>query len=733
MFSQLADRWSVFGPSEVWAATSTDAELADDFDVVGTVDRIVAEGYVTGVVDFQGAWVRFYDVGLDGKPGTLQRESLVSGPAATLSQGTLDVTLSPPFAATGRHFVSVQPVISYWYWWSSHSGAPHGDAGWFRDRTTAGGWGHTDSVGQNIAADLAFTLYGTPTGPGTIDSLAPVSATRSGYLEIFGENFGSAGQVLIGGLPAFTSTWTSTRVVAYVPEATALATVAVTLENGSGQASNAAQLTVGPRTGGGRVRWRFRMDAPYSLVRPALATDGTIYAVDVYGHLYALAPDGALLWLQNGAGNKGVAVATDGQVVASSETDVRAFAADGTPQWTYVQSPRSFIDLGVAFGPDGNVYSVGTEGPGVFSLTAAGAQRWTTPETYSRAIVEYGELVFGANGAAQQVYFYANDHLRALGLDGRSVFAIPGAFGQPAVGPDGRLHGALSAYSPSGALLWSYASAYPLVSFSAPDVGTDGTHYVTQNGAQLFALDGAGGLKWHVTTARAIGGPIVDPGNGILVAAGAETLDMPGSMRGFSAVQGNELWKVILPPEDPSVFNPSTGLLGYNQGVFTRGRFAGDGATAYFMTATATGSNETSRSWLYAVETTPQPSSLFYPVAPCRLVDTRGPSGPLGGPALAAGAARVFGAAGSCGVPGTARALSLNVTVTGSSVAGELRFFPGDIDPTPVATVYFSAGQTRANNLTLKLDDSGNASFGAQAAMSGGTVQLIVDVNGYYE
>ena len=95
------------------------------------------------------------------------------------------------------------------------------------------------------------------------------------------------------------------------------------------------------------------------------------------------------------------------------------------PSGSFVQNPRAFICLGVSVGPDGNIYSVGTEGMGVFSLTPAGTLRWTNPEPYDRPIVDYGEIVFGPNGSNQQLYFYANNHVRAVRLDGNSVFTLP--------------------------------------------------------------------------------------------------------------------------------------------------------------------------------------------------------------------------------------------------------------------------------------------------------------------
>src|SRR4030095_4621950 len=72
----------------------------------------------------------------------------------------------------------------------------------------------------------------------------------------------------------------------------------------------------------------------------------------------------------------------------------------------------------------------------------------------------------------------------------------------------------------------------------------------------------------------------------------------------------------------------------------------------------------------------------YYTLAPCRVVDTRAPDGPLGGPGLVGQVDRVFPLVGSCGIPPNARAVSLNVTVTQPQAAGNLRLYPAH-DPCP--------------------------------------------------
>src|SRR5207248_3258881 len=57
------------------------------------------------------------------------------------------------------------------------------------------------------------------------------------------------------------------------------------------------------------------------------------------------------------------------------------------------------------------------------------------------------------------------------------------------------------------------------------------------------------------------------------------------------------------------------------------------------------------------------PGLRFVPVGPCRIADTRSPTGAFGGPALAGNIGRDFNVVASpCGVPSNAAAYSLNLT-----------------------------------------------------------------------
>ncbi len=123
----------------------------------------------------------------------------------------------------------------------------------------------------------------------------------------------------------------------------------------------------------------------------------------------------------------------------------------------------------------------------------------------------------------------------------------------------------------------------------------------------------------------------------------------------------------------------------------------------------------------------------FFTLAPCRVVDTRaGSTAPIGGPALAARSTRVFALAGHCGIPTSAQAVALNVTVTGAEAAGNLRFFPAGLSVPLAAVVSYREGQTRGNNTVVALDADGEiGAYVAQAART--KVHVIIDVAGYFE
>jgi fimbrial isopeptide formation D2 family protein len=119
-------------------------------------------------------------------------------------------------------------------------------------------------------------------------------------------------------------------------------------------------------------------------------------------------------------------------------------------------------------------------------------------------------------------------------------------------------------------------------------------------------------------------------------------------------------------------------------------------------------------------------AASFYTVSPCRLIDTRSAHAPP----LVPGS-RSFTLAGLCGLPTDASAVSLNITITAPTAPGNLRLFPTGAPLPLVSTINYSPGQTRANNAVAVLSATGALSV--QCDQAGGSVELIVDVNGYFK
>ena len=149
------------------------------------------------------------------------------------------------------------------------------------------------------------------------------------------------------------------------------------------------------------------------------------------------------------------------------------------------------------------------------------------------------------------------------------------------------------------------------------------------------------------------------------------------------------------------------------------------GLTEVTVTIPGPRSATLTQGFFYAPPPTP---ADYYTLTPCRLVDTRSAQAP----ALAAGERRVWTVTGgACGVPATATAVAVNVTVTGAIAAGHVRLAPGN-GLTESSAVNFSAGATRANNGVVRLATDGTGGLAA-TNRSSGTVHLVLDVSGYFE
>ena len=119
---------------------------------------------------------------------------------------------------------------------------------------------------------------------------------------------------------------------------------------------------------------------------------------------------------------------------------------------------------------------------------------------------------------------------------------------------------------------------------------------------------------------------------------------------------------------------------------------------------------------------------VFYPVTPCRVLDTRTPViAPLGGPSMPSGSQRSFNIQQShCGLPRSAQAYSLNYTaVPHRSLSWMTAWANG---PMPLASVLNApTGAITANAAITQAGSDGSISVYVHD-----DADLIVDVNGYF-
>jgi hypothetical protein len=125
----------------------------------------------------------------------------------------------------------------------------------------------------------------------------------------------------------------------------------------------------------------------------------------------------------------------------------------------------------------------------------------------------------------------------------------------------------------------------------------------------------------------------------------------------------------------------------------------------------------------------------FYSVAPCRIVDTRGPVGVNGGPALASGAPRGFSIRGSCGIPLTAQAAAFNVTMVAPTQNGYLKVWPYGTAAPGTSNVNAPANALAIANgalVSFASDPTLQVSI-VYGTVQPGTAHVVLDVTGYFQ
>ena len=125
-------------------------------------------------------------------------------------------------------------------------------------------------------------------------------------------------------------------------------------------------------------------------------------------------------------------------------------------------------------------------------------------------------------------------------------------------------------------------------------------------------------------------------------------------------------------------------------------------------------------------------TAKFFVLTPCRILDTRNPTGPNGGPALAPNSIRNLVVVGGCGLPSGITALAANAVAVNPAAQGYVTIYPGPAGSTQpfASTVFFTVGRTLANNATVSVGTDGSVNIFNSAASP---LNLVIDINGYFK
>ena len=178
--------------------------------------------------------------------------------------------------------------------------------------------------------------------------------------------------------------------------------------------------------------------------------------------------------------------------------------------------------------------------------------------------------------------------------------------------------------------------------------------------------------------------------------------------------------------KDVTIFNPATGS-----------RFtvpAGKSPTALAINAITNSAYVTNYAdnTVTAIDGTGFTPLRYVPLTPCRVVDTRRATGPFGGPAIAGQRSRDFAFRNSsCGIPKTAAAYSLNVTVVPHGSLGFLTAWATGTGQPRVSTLNSIDGRIKSVAAILPGGAGGAISIFASMDRSS-TTDVVLDINGYF-
>ncbi len=331
----------------------------------------------------------------------------------------------------------------------------------------------------------------------------------------------------------------------------------------------------------GLEKWRFQTWISGVDSGGIVTDDNTIIFGSKDYRVYALFPNGTLIWKYNTGGRifSDPAIAADGTIyITSCDHFVYALYANGNLKWKF--NTGEIISASPVIAPNGTIY-VGHSQGRVFALNPNGTEQWH----YDLPNDIYGSAALGFDGT---IYIGCWDNnFYALNPNGTFEWSFHTGNhvkGVPSVAPDGTIYfgswdGYLYALYSNGTMRWRCSVGSGTE--TTPAIAADGTIYV--GGDELYAVYPNGTMRWafylgsydrHIFTSC----PAVAAEGTIYV--GVDIGDVDGGEILAVNPNGTERWRKVISDEwvdsspaiaaDGTVYIGSTGLY-YGNGLHAFG------------------------------------------------------------------------------------------------------------------------------------------------------------------
>jgi hypothetical protein len=441
--------------------------------------------------------------------------------------------------------------------------------------------------------------------------------------------------------------------------------------------------------------------------------EAVTFTATVAPNTVSLNPTGTVTFFLDGSAQTPVVISGSGPFIATYKTD---FATAGTHTVsatysgdnTYTGSTAPSVTLTIAASGTQPTTTAVTANPSTFALGSAVTLNATISGTTAGTLT--GPVTFTTNGktigTVNQVTLGAGNTATAS----LSVTAATASLG----------------FTPGSDTI---TATYGGDTFNAISTGTT-TVTVTATGLQFVAV-----RPCRIADTRGATGPFGAPALG---QGATREFDIPQSACGIpssaiayslnvTAVPTGPLtyltiWPSGQPQPTVSLLN-SDGRIKANAAITPAGVNGGVSIFATNQTEIILDING------YFVDAGTTTSALaFFPVTPCRLVDTRNAAGAFGGPYMAAGSSRTFPVqSGSCGLPAIAQAYSLNMTAVPRGPLDYLTMWPSGQPQPLVSTLNATTGAITANAAIVPAGSGGDVSVYVSDSSD-----IVLDVNGYF-